>query len=226
MKRKIFLVAISLILIVCMFAGCVNENISAHITDPLAYSGKLEDYAKFSEEDLQQNFLNKHIEVTGIVTSTGHTLFYVGKYNAEAVYFACSFAEHSYALEQIVKGSEITVHGVCTSVFNKMITLEGCQLTAIDGNTPPADPEPSEGESAPEESGAATEPGASEQAEATEGGEESSATAEGDEMVWIPTNGGEKYHTSETCSDMIDPQYVTLAYADEHGFTPCTFCYG
>lgn len=44
-------------------------------------------------------------------------------------------------------------------------------------------------------------------------------------MVWIPTNGGKRYHCKETCSNMIDPQYVTIEQAQQEGFTPCGRCY-
>ena len=43
--------------------------------------------------------------------------------------------------------------------------------------------------------------------------------------VWIPTNGGEKYHTDPDCSGMINPQYVSLNEAVELGFTPCKKCF-
>lgn len=44
-------------------------------------------------------------------------------------------------------------------------------------------------------------------------------------MVWIPTNGGIKYHNDPDCSDMIDPEYVTISEAEALGFTPCKKCY-
>ena len=43
--------------------------------------------------------------------------------------------------------------------------------------------------------------------------------------VWIPTNGGVKYHKDKDCSDMINPHYVSLEYAEAHGFEPCQKCY-
>ena len=43
-------------------------------------------------------------------------------------------------------------------------------------------------------------------------------------MVWIPTNGGKKYHSKRTCSNMIDPEYVTLEEAEQRGFTDCKKC--
>ena len=33
------------------------------------------------------------------------------------------------------------------------------------------------------------------------------------QMVWIPTNGGTKYHSKKGCSKMIDPEYVSLEEA-------------
>lgn len=44
-------------------------------------------------------------------------------------------------------------------------------------------------------------------------------------LVWIPTNGGKKYHTHAGCSNMIDPEQVTKSEAEELGFTPCKRCH-
>lgn len=44
-------------------------------------------------------------------------------------------------------------------------------------------------------------------------------------MVWIPTNGGTKYHSKPSCSSMVDPAHVTLDEAVSLGFTPCGRCY-
>ena len=44
-------------------------------------------------------------------------------------------------------------------------------------------------------------------------------------MVWIPTNGGTKYHKKESCSNMINPSQVTQDQAINAGFTPCKKCY-
>lgn len=46
-----------------------------------------------------------------------------------------------------------------------------------------------------------------------------------EEMVWIPTHGGKKYHSKSTCSNMKDPEKVTLSKAKEKGFTACKKCY-
>lgn len=44
-------------------------------------------------------------------------------------------------------------------------------------------------------------------------------------MVWIPTNGGTKYHSKSSCSKMVDPSYVTKSEAIALGFGPCGRCY-
>lgn len=43
--------------------------------------------------------------------------------------------------------------------------------------------------------------------------------------VWIPTNGGKKYHKSASCSNMKNPEEVTKSEAESRGFTPCKKCY-
>lgn len=47
----------------------------------------------------------------------------------------------------------------------------------------------------------------------------------GDNLVWIPTNGGTKYHRNSSCSKMIDPIQVTLDTAKANGFDACGRCY-
>lgn len=44
-------------------------------------------------------------------------------------------------------------------------------------------------------------------------------------MVWIPTNGGTKYHTHAGCSNMDNPEKVTQSEAESRGFTPCKRCH-
>jgi hypothetical protein len=44
-------------------------------------------------------------------------------------------------------------------------------------------------------------------------------------MVWIPTNGGQKYHSHAGCSNMDDPEKVTQGEAESLGFSPCKRCY-
>ena len=44
-------------------------------------------------------------------------------------------------------------------------------------------------------------------------------------MCWIPTNGGTKYHTRSSCSNMDNPIQVTVNEAQQLGFTACKRCH-
>ena len=44
-------------------------------------------------------------------------------------------------------------------------------------------------------------------------------------LVWIPVNGGTKYHNKSSCSKMIDPIQVSVETAQANGFTACGRCY-
>lgn len=44
-------------------------------------------------------------------------------------------------------------------------------------------------------------------------------------LVWVPTNGGTKYHSKSSCSKMKDPMQVTKETAIENGYTACKKCY-
>lgn len=46
-----------------------------------------------------------------------------------------------------------------------------------------------------------------------------------DPMVWIPTNGGQRYHAKSTCSGMKGPIEVPLSEAKARGFTSCGRCH-
>lgn len=45
------------------------------------------------------------------------------------------------------------------------------------------------------------------------------------ELVWIPTNGGKKYHSKSSCSGMNGPMQVSIDQAIANGFTPCKRCH-
>lgn len=51
------------------------------------------------------------------------------------------------------------------------------------------------------------------------------APEQGENLVWIHTNGGTKYHTSAKCCNMKNPIQVTLETALANGFTPCKRCH-
>lgn len=51
------------------------------------------------------------------------------------------------------------------------------------------------------------------------------AAQDTEERVWIPTNGGSKYHSNPGCSKMKNPQEVTISQAQSRGYTACKRCY-
>lgn len=44
-------------------------------------------------------------------------------------------------------------------------------------------------------------------------------------LVWVPTNGGTKYHSKSSCSQMKDPIQVSIETAKAYGYTACGRCY-
>lgn len=47
----------------------------------------------------------------------------------------------------------------------------------------------------------------------------------GNGLVWIPTDGGTKYHSKSTCSGMDSPEQVTEKEAIDQGFSKCGKCW-
>lgn len=47
----------------------------------------------------------------------------------------------------------------------------------------------------------------------------------GENLVWVPTNGGTKYHSRSGCSNMKAPRQVTEETAVANGYTPCKRCH-
>lgn len=44
-------------------------------------------------------------------------------------------------------------------------------------------------------------------------------------LVWVPTQGGKKYHSRSGCSGMENPMQVSIETAEANGYTPCKKCY-
>lgn len=47
---------------------------------------------------------------------------------------------------------------------------------------------------------------------------------EDSDHVWIPVNGGTKYHRTDTCSKMVEPRPSTKKMARKMGFGACGRC--
>ena len=51
------------------------------------------------------------------------------------------------------------------------------------------------------------------------------ASSGNENLVWIPINGGRKYHAKDNCSGMIDHVQVTVSEAQRLGYDPCGRCF-
>lgn len=47
----------------------------------------------------------------------------------------------------------------------------------------------------------------------------------GNNLVWVPVNGGTKFHTHSGCSNIKSPMQVTRETAEANGYSPCKRCY-
>lgn len=71
--------------------------------------------------------------------------------------------------------------------------------------------------------------GSSSGATSSSGGSSKSSSSTNTETtgsgVWIPTNGGTKYHSSSSCSNMKGPRQASASEAKGLGFTACKKCW-
>ena len=56
-------------------------------------------------------------------------------------------------------------------------------------------------------------------------GSASAADEASETTVWIPTNGGTRYHSSSSCSSMKNPTQTTQSAAEAAGYTACRKCW-
>lgn len=114
------------------------------------------------------------------------------------------------------------VFGYAGSDYSRGETI---QIEPVVAETrPTTEGEESETENEPpalEESGDTTEIGQDSTTAITVPQEE----AAGENLVWVPTNGGTKYHSNAGCSNMNQPIQVSVETAELNGFSPCKRCY-
>lgn len=51
------------------------------------------------------------------------------------------------------------------------------------------------------------------------------ASENAEEIVWVPTGGGTRYHKNPSCSGMESPKQMTVSEAISDGFSPCGKCW-
>ena len=229
---------ISLILLVAMlfcFVGCEEGSTSVEIVE----SGDVAYFAAM-DSDRRNELKGEYIELTGEVYAVYKTLksVRIGRLLLDDFYFDCEFADES-VYETIEEDSVITIRGKVKYAYSSNMTLTECVIVEKDQ---PETTEPTEKQT--ESTKATTEPTkATTATEATQKPTETTpvvpatiatessttkpteAPTQSEVMVWIPTNGGTKYHSKSTCSQMQDPEHVTITEAQNRGFDPCGRCY-
>ena len=251
MKRKLTLSIIIILALMFALSGCAPMAVAAHKNDPVAVSGNLDYYALMNNDTLMEKCAEQHIEVTGEVSrKVTSKMLYLGAEQDDRYYFSCIFSEDIAGYDALEIGDTVTLQGVCTGLYEniKLVNMYGCQLVHTHDFSAATCTEPkicscgaTEGAANGHswEEATCTDPKACTVCGTTSGFaadhnflngkcticEQSEIDYNSETMVWIPTDGGIKYHTHAGCSNMEDPEYVTQSEAESRGFTPCQKCY-
>lgn len=223
MKKKTWIAVLAALAGIGMIGnltGCTEEK-----SQEIAVSGDVAYYAAMDNEMRREQCEDKYIEVAGTVTYVGYNLLYIGDLLEDGISIHCQFSEASGA-EGVECGDIIKVQGKCTSCYASTMSISECILIettpATQGTEPPTTNSTSESKTS-QITTANTTATTSKTTQSTTISSTTKTTAK--EMVWIPTNGGEKYHTHSSCSKMENPKQVTKEEAVRQGFTPCGRCY-
>lgn len=112
---------------IMILSGCgTSELVEEHINDPLAASGEVAYYANMNADDRKALCVEKHIEVSGVVTKDGSFLLYLGDKKEDGIEISCSFDDK---IEDVVEGDIVTLDGVCNSSFDDAMFLYGCRIS-------------------------------------------------------------------------------------------------
>ena len=159
--------------------------------------------------DVWSNLLEKHFEeIKLLFVDAGFTNI------------TCLAHEIDYNEDNVFEGSVFNIaigenREICT--FEKDALFPKDVQIIIDYRTKPAneDPKDESSEIEPSDDSSAEEPSET----------ESEHEKNEDDLVWIPTNGGTKYHSKSSCSGMKNPRQVSKETAIEEGFTACKKCF-
>lgn len=122
-KLLIFLLLVSIFLCSCNDADMLPAD------GVIAVSGSLSYYAAMDESQQNEQLLNRRIEITGTVSGDGITTIFVGEEKKDGISFSCTFSANTPELEKVKTGSNVRLHGVCTSIVGNCIYLDHCMLT-------------------------------------------------------------------------------------------------
>lgn len=207
MKKKTWIIIGSVVAgigLIGSLAGNPSEE-----NKEIAASGDVAYYAAMDDAERKEQCEDKYIEVAGTVTYAGYNLIYIGDSLEDGISIHCQFSEASDA-EGLARGDTVKVQGKCTNCYSSIMSISECILI----ETTPAT-------QGTENTNTSTTTNSTTSSSTTK--RTTNTTAK--EMVWIPTNGGEKYHRHSGCSKMKNPKQITKEEAIRQGFTPCGLCY-
>lgn len=183
---------------------------------------RLIDYRLSSKNDNEQNLITvtKYFVTDGLLPFENKIAEYINKTDNHVAYRITPVFEGSNMLASGVQIEAYSVedsgNGICFNVYcfnvqpNISIDYSTGKSSQPENNTSSENPSPK----APSQNSSKT--------LTVDTSENSDKTGD---LVWVPTNGGKKYHSKSSCSGMIDPVQVTKAQAEGDGYTPCKRCY-
>lgn len=132
-RRKVskkYLWALLITVILCMnLVGCQDrELIAEQLKQPIKMAGSINDYVAMDKDNRVAICDNQHIEISGLVSNAGFTLFEVGNKKQDGMVISCTFDEHSDTLEAIEDGDFVRIQGVCMGCYTDSMFVYGCSL--------------------------------------------------------------------------------------------------
>lgn len=151
--KKCLWALLSIIVLCLNLVGCQDsELIAEQLKQPVKMAGYISDYVAMDKDNRVAICDNQHIEISGLVSDAGFTLFEVGDKKQDGMVISCTFDEHSDVLEAIEEGDFVKIQGVCMGCYTDSMFVYGCSLvehTKADEYIDESIPEVTE-ESAPE----------------------------------------------------------------------------
>ena len=179
-------------------------------------------------QNLLNKFVKRKIKATAIVVLT---ILMIGTFptadeaetpnSTQEILIDESKSESTKGTEVIVSTTTVPTESIVPATEDTTPPTEDTTSQATEPTVPPTTTPATEPSTAP--TTPTTEPTTTATTPAPE--PTTTPTESPEVMVWIPTNGGQKYHSKSSCSKMIDPNYVTKSQAISLGFTPCGKCY-
>lgn len=128
-SKKCLWALLSTIILCLNLVGCQDsELIAEQLKQSIKMAGSISDYVAMDKDNRVAICDNQHIEISGLVSNAGFTLFEVGNKKQDGMVISCTFDEHSDALEAIEDGDFVRIQGVCMGCYTDSMFMYGCLL--------------------------------------------------------------------------------------------------